>query len=113
VPAKPSRLDSSIGSRVLVEAFRSDSFQRTISQRAIHGATVDRIPLVDLPSWPIEVPLDTDGQLESTLAAIGERVEQADHESASLAQLRDTLLPLLMSDKVRVRDAERRVENAL
>jgi type I restriction enzyme, S subunit len=102
-----------IGSCVLAEAFRSDSFQRTIRQRAIHGATVDRIPLVDLPSWPIEVPLNSDGQLESTLADIDERVEQAERESASLAQLRDTLLPLLMSGKVRVRDIERRVEDAL
>jgi type I restriction enzyme S subunit len=102
-----------IGSRVLAQAFRSDSFQRTIRQRAIHGATVDRIPLVVLPSWPIEVPLNSDGQLESTLADIDERVEQADRESASLAQLRDALLPLLMSGKVRVRDVERRVEDAL
>lgn len=106
-------LAGTIGPHVLAQAFRGAVFQRTIRQRAIHGATVDRISLTDLPLWPIELPSNADGQLESMLAFIDERVEQAERESALLAQLRDTLLPLLVSGKVRVRDAEWIAEEVL
>jgi type I restriction enzyme S subunit len=40
------------------------------------------------------------------------RVEMAVSENRSLAQLRDTLLPELMSGEIRVRDAEKAVEEA-
>lgn len=42
-----------------------------------------------------------------------ERALAAELESRTLAALRDTLLPQLMSGKLRVRDAERQVEEAL
>jgi type I restriction enzyme S subunit len=41
------------------------------------------------------------------------RSTQAQRESRALAALRDTLLPQLMSGKLRVRDAERIVEDAV
>jgi type I restriction enzyme S subunit len=41
------------------------------------------------------------------------RATQAEQESSTLAALRDTLLPQLMSGKLRVRDAEWIVEDAL
>jgi type I restriction enzyme S subunit len=41
------------------------------------------------------------------------RAHQAAVESRTLAALRDTLLPQLMSGKLRVRDAERIVEDAV
>jgi len=42
--------------RFLLFAYLSPEFQETIQSRKIHGATVDRIPLVDLPRWPIRIP---------------------------------------------------------
>lgn len=51
-------------------------------------------------------------RLESIVAPLLEQVELRLRENQSLAQLRDTLLPKLMSGQIRVRDAERMVEDA-
>lgn len=40
----------------LLYVYLSPEFQQTIKSRQIHGATVDRIPLVSLPTWPIRIP---------------------------------------------------------
>jgi type I restriction enzyme S subunit len=50
--AKADRVDP----RFLLYAFLGPDFQETIRSRTIHGSTVDRIPLVDLPTFPIRVP---------------------------------------------------------
>ncbi len=42
--------------KYLLYAYLSPDFQSTIEQRKIHGATVDRIALKELPSFPIRVP---------------------------------------------------------
>jgi len=47
------------------------------------------------------------------ISNLASRAMQARIESRKLAELRDTLLPKLMSGEIRVRDAEREVENAL
>lgn len=69
--------------------------------------SINKMQLSNLEiSWPMEVL----PELEAKLAAINMRVDQALRESASLAELRDTLLPRLMSGEIRVKDAERAVE---
>lgn len=45
-----------VESRFLLYAYLGPEFQHVIRERSIHGATVDRIPLVDLPVWPIRLP---------------------------------------------------------
>ncbi|KOO08995.1 restriction endonuclease subunit S [Vibrio hepatarius] len=40
----------------LLYAYQSPAFQETIRSKTIHGATVDRIALKELPSFPIQVP---------------------------------------------------------
>jgi type I restriction enzyme, S subunit len=101
-----------VGPRTLLQAFLSKSFQGLIRQRAIHGATVDRIPLTSLPSWPIDLPADNIRQLEDVLSSIDDVASSCERENERLAELRDTLLPRLMSGEIRVRDAERIVEDA-
>ena len=49
---KASKADS----RFLLYAYLGPEFQQVIRERSIHGATVDRIPLVDLSGWPIRLP---------------------------------------------------------
>jgi type I restriction enzyme S subunit len=98
-----------VGSRTLLQAFLGQQFQETIRQYAVHGATVDRIPLTEFPSWRIELPVDEGERLESALSGLGELAERREHENASLADLRDTLLPKLMSGQIRVREAEEAV----
>ncbi|RYD60128.1 MAG: restriction endonuclease subunit S [Verrucomicrobiaceae bacterium] len=40
----------------LLYAYLGPLFQETIRQKTIHGSTVDRIALIELPSFPIRVP---------------------------------------------------------
>ncbi len=40
----------------LLYAYQSNAFQEVIRAKTIHGATVDRIALKELPSFPIQVP---------------------------------------------------------
>jgi type I restriction enzyme S subunit len=96
----------------LLQAFLSQSFQKTIRQRTIHGATVDRIPLTSLPEWPINLPARGAQQLEEELSYFDDVASSNERENETLEILRDTLLPKLMSGEIRVRDAERVVEGA-
>jgi len=51
--------------------------------------------------------------LHATMTALGIRRWQAGQESVQLADLRDTLLPHLMSGRISVRDAEAVVSDAV
>lgn len=64
---------------------------------------------VEVPAIAPELASD----LEQQLAALEGRIRAAIRENATLATTRDDLLPLLMSGKVRVRDAEKRVGEVL
>lgn len=52
-------------------------------------------------------------KLDAQLRPLWDRALAAEQESLTLASLRDTLLPQLMSGKLRVRDAERIVEDVV
>ena len=74
------------------------------------GGTRPAVTKAQLETVPILVPPD------ALLARFGEltdplfrRVDSSRRESRTLAALRDTLLPKLMSGELRVRDAERLV----
>ena len=59
------------------------------------------------------MPNDLDGNIERSLASLLARAVQAEQESARLAATRDDLLPLLMSGKITVKDAEKTVEEVV
>lgn len=42
-----------VDSRFLLYAWLSPAFRATIMERSVHGATVSRIPLNELPNWPL------------------------------------------------------------
>jgi type I restriction enzyme S subunit len=70
--ARPDRVDP----RFLLYAYLGPAFQETIRQRTVHGSTVDRIPLVDMPSFPIEVPdLQTQRAIAHILGALDDKIE--------------------------------------
>lgn len=52
-------------------------------------------------------------RLDALLSPIWQRALAAEQESLILAELRDTLLPQLMSGKLRVKDAEQQVESVV
>jgi len=45
-----------VDKRFLLYAYLGPEFQETLRSRTIHGSTVDRIPLIDMPKFPIRVP---------------------------------------------------------
>ncbi|MDI9883851.1 hypothetical protein QMZ92_05420 [Streptomyces sp. HNM0645] len=105
---------TSVSGALLLHAYLSPSFQEEIKRRTIHGATVDRLPLKEMPGWPISLPAEAERErLSAKLDLLHARVTQVANENSALATLRDTLLPQLMSGKLRVRDAEKIVEDAV
>lgn len=74
--------------RFLLYAYLAPSFQGTIRERTIHGATVDRIPLVDLPTWPISIPsLPEQRAIASLLGAFDDKIAANDRLCAAHEEL--------------------------
>ncbi|MGW4291319.1 restriction endonuclease subunit S [Streptomyces sp. NPDC004673] len=124
----PSGIRSSLGRRMallrsksatvsgslLLHAYLSPAFQEEIKRRAVHGATVDRLPLKEMPGWRIPLPAQGERErLSAKLDALHASVTQGTDENHTLADLRDTLLPQLLSGKLRVKDAVRTVEEVV
>jgi type I restriction enzyme S subunit len=66
-----------------------------------------------LSSLKVRLPTDDIEGLASRLTALETRADAALIESRTLAELRDTLLPELMAGRLRVKDAEKIVEDAV
>jgi type I restriction enzyme S subunit len=68
---------SKVDARFLLYAFLGPEFQETLRSRTIHGSTVDRIPLIDLPDFPIRIPTDLGEQraIGSILGALDDKIE--------------------------------------
>lgn len=104
----------SVSGALLLHAYLAPSFQEEIRRRTIHGATVDRLPLKEMPGWRIRLPAAAErAQLSARLDALHATVLQTAAENRTLADLRDTLLPQLITGKLRVKDATRVVEEAV
>lgn len=103
-----------VDSIFLLYSYLRPEFQETIRRRAIHGATVDRIPLAELPSWRIRI-LDSDQHrpLANLLHALLSKMVLLQRENDTLRELRDTLLPKLVAGELRIRDAEKVVAEAV
>lgn len=72
-----------------------------------NGTTVNRIPLDALQKPRFAVPTRAlVGEIDALVTPLFDRAEAAEDESETLAQLRDTLLPKLVSGEVRLRDVE-------
>ena len=63
--------------RFLLYAYLGPQFQGTLRARTIHGSTVDRIPLIDMPRFPIEVPDSVDEQraIAHILGTLDDKIE--------------------------------------
>jgi type I restriction enzyme S subunit len=86
--------------------------QRLVHQA--HGSVFDTITTSTFELARVVVPprqmLEA---FEQAVDPLVERMRLAQRESATLARLRDTLLPKLLSGELRVRDAEQMVEQAV
>jgi type I restriction enzyme S subunit len=66
-----------VDGRFLLYAYLGPQFQETLRSRTIHGSTVDRIPLIDMPGFPIEVPesLDEQRAIAHILGTLDDKIE--------------------------------------
>ncbi len=71
--ARKSRIDA----RFFLYAYLGPQFQDTLRERTIHGSTVDRIPLIDMPQFPITIPLDIGEQraIAQILGTLDDKIE--------------------------------------
>jgi type I restriction enzyme S subunit len=91
--------------------FVAEAFQRLIEERSIHGATVNRTPLTEFPSYPVLVPAAKIRTVfESTASTLWSKIHLASSEAEFLVSLRNALLPRLISGEIRIPDAEKMLE---
>lgn len=83
--------------------FIAAPFQQFLVQHSILGATVNRIPLINFPNYPVFDPPDAlKAKFDSLAAPLWAKIHANAEQSRTLAALRDTLLPKLLSGEVRV-----------
>lgn len=94
--------------------FISAPFQRLLSKHTVQGATVNRIALKEFPSFPVLEPCQEIRSVFEHLAApLWARIHLNQQQALDLAELRDTLLPRLISGKLRLPEVEKVIEEAV
>ena len=91
--------------------FVAEPLQRLIKERSTHGATVNRTPLTEFPSYPVLAPpAKIRIVFESTASILWTRIHLASNEADFLVSLRNALLPKLILGEIRIPDAEKMLE---
>lgn len=69
----------------MLYAYLGPEFQQTIRARTIHGSTVDRIPLIQLPDFPITIPdLPTQRRIADILSSLDDKIDLNRQTNATL-----------------------------
>lgn len=99
---------------ILRQWFESSDFKQQAAHRMHKTDMAPYINLADIRSLKLRLlSPEVSAPLTSHLQAIDDLVTAGQSENLLLAELRDTLLPALMSGRLRVKDAERQVEDAV
>lgn len=62
--------------RFLTYAYLGPQFQEVIRAETVHGATVDRLPIADMPRWPLAVPpLEEQRRVAGVLGAFDDLID--------------------------------------
>jgi len=71
--ARPGKVDS----RFLLYAYLGPEFQHTLQSRTVPGSTVDRIPLVAMPEFPMRIPTSLVEQraIANILGSLDDKIE--------------------------------------
>lgn len=97
----------------LVEALRSATVRREIDVKTDQGTVMSALNVRSIPNLMIPGSHIQDRRnFQDKAGGLHELQDRLLQENARLAIMRDTLLPRLMSGEIRVRDAERIVEDA-
>lgn len=98
---------SSIPSSVLWAALSAPTFASALESKvAGTSGSHQRVKPADLLATEIADPRSLSASAAAAIADLGEMRHALQHETSHLAATRDALLPLLMSGKVTVKDAE-------
>ena len=78
--------DGTVDPRFLLYAFLGTQFQETLRARTVHGSTVDRIPLIEMPGFPIRVPRNIAEQraIAHVLGTLDDKIELNRRMNATL-----------------------------
>ena len=91
---------------------RSSDFWQQAETRKSQTDMADYLSLTDIRKLTIPMPTPGSNQQWSpTMSSLLAQISACHEENRTLAELRDTLLPKLMSGEIRVRDAEKVVED--
>jgi type I restriction enzyme S subunit len=97
----------------LLHQFVAAPFQRLLERHTIQGATVNRIALKQFPTYPVLNPPDgLKACFDSVVAPLWARIHENQAQAQTLAALRDTLLPRLISGQLRLPEAETQITDA-
>ncbi|MCJ8170766.1 restriction endonuclease subunit S [Atopomonas sediminilitoris] len=84
------------------------------ADRLSNGAKMPRVNWKDLAAYPIVVPpSDIAAKLNEAIHPLLSRMIEGIHRAQTLTQLRDTLLPRLISGQLRLPEAQEQLEEAL
>lgn len=83
--ARKDRVDD----RFLLYAYLGPQFQEVLRSRTIHGSTVDRIPLTEMPSFPMLIPSDLGEQraIAHILGTLDDKIELNRRMSETLEEM--------------------------
>ena len=78
--------------KFLLYSYLSPEFQRTIYERTYHGSTVDRIPLKEMPDFPIVLPpLPEQKAIASVLSSLDDKIDLLHRQNKTLEAMAETL----------------------
>ena len=84
--------DKLIDPHFLLYYYLSPIFQAVIHERTIHGTTVDRIPLLNMPRFPVIVPpLPEQRAIASVLSSLDDKIDLLHRQNKTLESMAETL----------------------
>ena len=85
--------DGAVEPRFLLYAFLGARFQETLRSRTVHGSTVDRIPLAEMASFPLDLPCAIAEQraIAHVLGEIDDKIELNRRMNATLEEIAQAL----------------------
>ena len=93
---------------ILLQLLRLPKVRKDVGDNYVSGSALPRIVLKDFKKFRFVIaPIDIQNEIAGTLQSINMQIYKNEQESRRLAQLRDTLLPRLMSGKLKVNEIEK------
>ena len=96
---------------ILLHLLRSPNVRKDVGDNYVSGSALPRIVLKDFKKYKfIVAPIEVQNRLYETLRSINRGINCNELESRRLANLRDTLLPKLMSGELKINEVEKAYE---